>query len=177
MSAGRRLSLSYADSRLSYPEQDTSPEGAGASTKEGCISILPTTTPRSDAVDATMEAAPSLELARTRATEMLPRDPATGLHFDRKTVPRPSDFEFLGLGVYSYIAHLHRLREFFLLAALLSVSSIIANGHGKTPGAAGCALVPTATVLLSVSIYFAVHSTRELRLAGRPTYMAPRPHR
>lgn len=45
--------------------------------------------------------------------------------------PRLQDFEFLGLGVHSYIAHLHRSRFFFLLLALLSVSSLVANGYGE----------------------------------------------
>ena len=92
--------------------------------------ILPGGVPRSDDTDAKVELSPRLALAKKSYTERLPRDPTTGELFGRKTKPRPSDFEFLGLGVYSYIAHLHRMHQFFLLLALLSVSSIIANGYG-----------------------------------------------
>ena len=67
---------------------------------------------------------PSLELAKARVVARLPQDPST------TGAPRLADFEPLGLGVYSYIAHLHRLRFFFMLLALLSVSSLVANGYG-----------------------------------------------
>lgn len=74
---------------------------------------------------------PSLDLAKQRMSERLPRDPATGLPVARTRYgPRLADFEFLGLGVSSYVAHLHRLRFFFMLLALLSVSSLVANGYG-----------------------------------------------
>ena len=91
--------------------------------------MLPGGVTRSDE-DTKVEFTPSLELAKSRARNKLPRNPVTGERFDRKTEPRPSDFEFLGLGVYSYIAHLRRMQQFFVLLALLSVSSIIANGYG-----------------------------------------------
>lgn len=61
----------------------------------------------------------------------LPKDPETGTLFKRGHDPRLLDFEFLGLGVHSYIAHLHRSRFFFMLLALLSVSSLVANGYGE----------------------------------------------
>lgn len=76
-------------------------------------------------------APPSLEVARARLAARLPRDPTTGTHVSGgRSGPRLADFEFLGLGVYSYIAHLHRTRTFFMLLALLSVSSLVANGYG-----------------------------------------------
>ena len=89
--------------------------------------ILPSDVPRSD---ETNEFTPSLALAKARALDRLPRDPSTGQQFGKGTIPRPSDFEFLGLSVYSYVSHLRRTRQFFVLIALLSVSSIIANGYG-----------------------------------------------
>ena len=89
--------------------------------------ILPSDVPRSD---DTNEFSPSLALAKARALAKLPRDPSTGQQFGKTNVPRPSDFEFLGLSVYSYVSHLRRMRQFFVLLALLSVSSIIANGYG-----------------------------------------------
>ena len=53
------------------------------------------------------------------------------MHFSAQGYgPRLADFEFLGLGVSAYVAHLHRLRSFFMLLALLSVSSLVANGYG-----------------------------------------------
>ena len=77
----------------------------------------------------------------TRAIESLakrlPKDPETGIAmvesplYKRGHDPRLQDFEFLGLGVHSYIAHLHRTRFFFMLLALLSVSSLVANGYGE----------------------------------------------
>ena len=90
-------------------------------------SILPSDVPRSD---ATNEFTPSLALAKARALDKLPRDHNTGQLFGKNNIPRPSDFEFLGLSVYSYVSHLRRTRQFFVLLALLSVSSIIANGYG-----------------------------------------------
>ena len=50
---------------------------------------------------------PSLDLAKRRAEAKLPRDPATGMAFGAGgTAVSTSDFECLGLGVYSYITHL-----------------------------------------------------------------------
>ena len=72
---------------------------------------------------------PSLDIARERAASRLPRDPTTGENLSLNG-PRLANFEFLGLGVYSYIAHLHRLRFFFMLLSIMSFSSLVANGYG-----------------------------------------------
>jgi hypothetical protein len=65
-------------------------------------------------------------------SERMPRDPASGKRVGVQSHgPRLADFEILGLGVYSYVSHLHRMRFFFILLALLSVSSLVANGYGE----------------------------------------------
>ena len=69
---------------------------------------------------------PSLDIARERAASRLPRDPTTGENLSLNG-PRLANFEFLGLGVYSYIAHLHRLRFFFMLLSIMSFSSLVAS--------------------------------------------------
>ena len=83
--------------------------------------------------DAAEPPPPSLELAHQHLQARLARDPATGEQFGStgRLAPRLSDFEFLGLGVHSYVAQLHRWRAFFVLLALLSVSSLVANGYGE----------------------------------------------
>ena len=74
---------------------------------------------------------PSLALAKERAQARLAKDPTTGRTVGtNRFAPRAVDFEFLGLGVHSYVTHLHRMRFFFMLLALLSVSSLVANGYG-----------------------------------------------
>ncbi len=115
------VSVLAADNRFARTDEQMPPMG---DTKRA---ILPSDVPRSD---DTNEFSPSLALAKARALDKLPRDPSTGQQFGKTNVPRPSDFEFLGLSVYSYVSHLRRMRQFFVLLALLSVSSIIANGYG-----------------------------------------------
>ena len=79
-------------------------------------------TPRASGTETAEPPPPYLEVAKERVHASLPRDPYSGLHFDKMaTATRPHDFEFLGLGVYSYVAHLHRMCGFFALLTLLSV--------------------------------------------------------
>ena len=88
---------------------------------------------RMDAIDVPVgeePPLPSIDLARKRVEARLPRDPATGKPFSFCGRTRSTDFEFLGLGVYAYVKHLHRMRFFFMLLALLSVSSLVSNGYG-----------------------------------------------
>ena len=98
--------------------------------KKGRVVINPQDAPPSDdpswAADANGEPKPpSLEVSKARLTSRLPHKGG-----DESYGPRLVDFEKLGLGVYSYIAHLHRMRFFFMLLAMLSVSSLVANGYG-----------------------------------------------
>lgn len=74
---------------------------------------------------------PSIEISKQRLEARLPRDPSGRPHLDVGRAPHLADFEALGLSVYSYISHLHRLRFFFMMLSLLSVSSMVANGYGS----------------------------------------------
>jgi len=76
-------------------------------------------------------APPSLALAKQRAENRLVLDPATGETFARsRRAAKLADFEALGTGAYTYISLLHRLRAYFALLALLSVSSMVSNAYG-----------------------------------------------
>ena len=85
-------------------------------------------------------APPSLALAKQRAENRLVLDPATGETFARsRRAAKLADFEALGTGAYTYISLLHRLRAYFALLALLSVSSMVSNACWSLAFVASCA--------------------------------------